>query len=230
MVKGYKHTEETKKKISDASKLHWRQGLNKNIWNRVISTEEHQRRSDAIKLAHREGRMRKVTWFTGIPKSDEHKRKISETRKRMGNLPNPFHKGHQINPKGVHRSPATEFKKGDPRQRHIGLCGRMKQIFPKKHTKIEIMMQDGLHAKNIQFDTNKSVLGICIPDVVIPDKKIAVFCDGDYWHNRPDYKIRDARQNETLQNNGWVVLRFWEHEIHNNVENCVNKVLEVVRQ
>jgi hypothetical protein len=41
----------------------------------------------------------------------EYRRKISEARKGK-NLPNPFHKGHTINV-GKHRSPKTEFKKGE---------------------------------------------------------------------------------------------------------------------
>jgi DNA mismatch endonuclease, patch repair protein len=73
------------------------------------------------------------------------------------------------------------------------------------------------------------------PDIVFQRVKLAVFCDGDFWHGR-DWaqrklklsrgtngrywlaKIernmaRDASNQERLESQGWRVLRFWESEI-----------------
>jgi DNA mismatch endonuclease (patch repair protein) len=67
------------------------------------------------------------------------------------------------------------------------------------------------------------------PDIVFLRPKVAVFVDGCFWHACPVHgtkpagnseywadkflanRLRDARQRETLQSNGWCVLRFWEH-------------------
>lgn len=68
-------------------------------------------------------------------------------------------------------------------------------------------------------------------DIAFPRLKVAVFVDGCYWHNcalhgpsKPltngwywDTKLagnvaRDADTNRRLADDGWVVLRFWEHD------------------
>jgi DNA mismatch endonuclease, patch repair protein len=69
------------------------------------------------------------------------------------------------------------------------------------------------------------------PDLVFPRQKIAVFVDGCFWHGCPEHYVlprsrrdfwlakldantdRDRRQTGLLQSQGWLVLRFWEHEV-----------------
>lgn len=70
------------------------------------------------------------------------------------------------------------------------------------------------------------------PDVVFDEKKIAVFVDGCFWHGCPvckkplpehnreywEKKIsrnveRDKTNTEALIEDGWTVVRIWEHEI-----------------
>jgi DNA mismatch endonuclease, patch repair protein len=73
------------------------------------------------------------------------------------------------------------------------------------------------------------------PDFVFQREKVAVFCDGDFWHGRNwpqrraklhagsnadywvakiDYNRRRDRQNRRLLNEaGWTVIRLWESDI-----------------
>jgi len=73
------------------------------------------------------------------------------------------------------------------------------------------------------------------PDLVFSGARVAVFCDGDFWHGRdwaclrrklesgtnPGYwaaKIesnikRDTRNAASLEAAGWIVLRLWETDI-----------------
>jgi DNA mismatch endonuclease (patch repair protein) len=73
------------------------------------------------------------------------------------------------------------------------------------------------------------------PDIVFRRTRIAVFCDGDFWHGRSwrsrrakllrgsnaDYWVqkiraniaRDRRHTRVLTANGWLVLRYWESDI-----------------
>jgi len=71
------------------------------------------------------------------------------------------------------------------------------------------------------------------PDFIFQNKKIAIFIDGCFWHGcRKCKKIpssnhnywfqkiknnrkRDKKANNDLKCDGWIVLRFWEHEIKN---------------
>lgn len=81
------------------------------------------------------------------------------------------------------------------------------------------------------------------PDIVFTKKKIAVFVDGCFWHKCPVCfkepetrkefwmkKIqsnidRDKKVNEQLQQDGWIVVRVWEHEIRKNPEDVLNAML-----
>jgi DNA mismatch endonuclease, patch repair protein len=81
------------------------------------------------------------------------------------------------------------------------------------------------------------------PDIVFVNKKIAIFIDGCFWHKCPDCfqepdtrkefwmkKIgsnveRDEKNTRQLTDDGWTVLRFWEHEIRREPENVVRKIV-----
>ena len=75
------------------------------------------------------------------------------------------------------------------------------------------------------------------PDVVFPTEQVVVFVDGCFWHGCPhcnrrvpetnreywESKIkgnveRDRLNREKLMNDGWCVVRIWEHEIRKRSE------------
>lgn len=97
----------------------------------------------------------------------------------------------------------------------------------KKDTKIEITLQEELSKRNIKFSKHSIIPNICVPDIIIKGYKIAVFADGDYWHNLPKRIEIDKRQNKLLKETGWKVLRFWEHEIHENPDKCAKIIQEI---
>jgi DNA mismatch endonuclease (patch repair protein) len=88
------------------------------------------------------------------------------------------------------------------------------------------------------------------PDIVFTSRKIAVFCDGDFWHGRhwhqlsrklsagtnPSYWLqkieanrrRDRRTDEALRRVGWTVLRFWETDIQRDPNHIAHKIAEIV--
>ena len=84
------------------------------------------------------------------------------------------------------------------------------------------------------------------PDIIIPDKKIAIFLHGCFWHRCPKHykepksnrkywlpKIdknaeRDKKNIRLLKNSGWKVVRIWEHELKKNSEDALKKIAEVV--
>jgi len=120
---------------------------------------------------------------------------------------------------------------------------RLRQIFPKKDTEIEIRMQKALRGKRISFEAHKPILNVCQADMFIRPN-ICVFCDGDWWHANPKfydrgnlkskvqiYNIkRDALHNQILQREGHIVLRFWEDEINNSIENCVERIIKTMQK
>jgi len=122
----------------------------------------------------------------------------------------------------------------------------MKRIHS-KDTKVEIMLRTALWQKNVRYRKNYSELP-GKPDIAITSKKIAVFIDGEFWHgfdwdnkknkiksNRTYWipKIertiqRDIDNTRKIEEMGWIVIRFWEKEVKHNLDECTNKVLDVI--
>lgn len=89
------------------------------------------------------------------------------------------------------------------------------------------------------------------PDVAFLGARVAVFCDGDFWHGRDlaarvarlerghnaPYWVakiaanvaRDERHTASLRSDDWLVLRFWETDVLRHAEVCAQRVLEAVR-
>ncbi len=101
---------------------------------------------------------------------------------------------------------------------------RLKQKLPLKDTLIERLVCEGLARREIGHYSQYSILGACQADKAFPDCKLAVFCDGDYWHRRDDIARKDERINKLLRNNGWTVLRFWETDIKQNPEQIIDTI------
>ena len=94
----------------------------------------------------------------------------------------------------------------------------------------EMVLRRALVLAAVRFRSNpKDVPGS--PDVVIDDRKTAVFMHGCFWHGcpkhyrapktRPAYwqekvsrtQERDRATAETLRRHGWRVVTVWEHEL-----------------
>lgn len=105
-------------------------------------------------------------------------------------------------------------------------------------------MRRALHARGLRFRVDYPVLPRRRADVVFPKHRIAVFIDGCFWHACPEHgtvakanaaywasklttnKQRDRDTDRRLGEEGWTVLRFWEHE---QVEAIGDVIEQVVR-
>lgn len=111
-----------------------------------------------------------------------------------------------------------------------------------KNSKPELRLRRALWQANVRFRLyRKDLPGK--PDMVIEKFKLVIFVDGDFWHGyqwqqrKPKTnqafwipKIernmqRDRFVTQTLEAMGYTVMRFWEHEVKENLANCVNQVL-----
>jgi DNA mismatch endonuclease (patch repair protein) len=99
-------------------------------------------------------------------------------------------------------------------------------------TKPEQRLRSLLHRDGLRFRKDLLVRAGTIkvkPDVVFTRGRVAVFVDGCFWHGCPDHgrrprvnsdywgpKLernaeRDARVDAALSEEGWEVVRVWEH-------------------
>ena len=81
-------------------------------------------------------------------------------------------------------------------------------------------------------------------DIVFTKARVAVFVDGCFWHGCPEHhrpatknsefwqskisdnKRRDAETNSALVDQGWTVIRCWEHEDPTSVADHIVSVLD----
>lgn len=118
-----------------------------------------------------------------------------------------------------------------------------------KDSEIELKLRKALWEKGYRYRKNvKSIYGH--PDIAFIGKKIAIFCDSEFWHGfdwehrKNDFKVRrdfwipkiernmerDKKVTERLTQSGWVVIRFWGNEINKNLDRCVKAVEEAVKR
>ena len=110
-----------------------------------------------------------------------------------------------------------------------------------KDSKIEVLLRKELWSRGLRYRKNVNrIYGK--PDIVFIGKKIAVFCDSEFWHGynweerKKDFKShqefwipkiernmeRDVEVTARLESEGWTVIRFWGNEIKKNTIGCVD--------
>ena len=131
----------------------------------------------------------------------------------------PHNKYHLIGRYG-NDNPATR-----PEVREKIRIARLKQKMPTKDTNIEKIIKHKLEIYHIKYQQNSPIENLCQPDFVIESRKVAIFADGCYWHgcpihcpDRAERRLRDQNLTNLLISKGWMVLRFWEHDILDNLE------------
>ena len=108
-----------------------------------------------------------------------------------------------------------------------------------KNTSIDMAMKRMLSDAGARFVMYPKMDGN--PDFAILSRKVAIFCDGDFWHgynyrngkkptrgywrNKIEGNMRrDRRVSQRLRYHGWSVLRFWEHDIMKRPAKCRGKI------
>ena len=118
-----------------------------------------------------------------------------------------------------------------------------------KDTFIEVKLRHLLWGKGYRYRKNyKDLPGN--PDIVLTKYKIAIFCDGEFFHGRNWEELRehlknsnnsqfwiskiarnidrDDEINKKLNAMGWTVLRFWGEDIKKHPDECVRVIEETI--
>ncbi|WP_136467881.1 very short patch repair endonuclease [Flagellimonas onchidii] len=118
-----------------------------------------------------------------------------------------------------------------------------------KNTKPELAFRKALWAAGYRYRIDyKKLIGK--PDIVLKKHKTVIFIDGEFWHgynweerkqriktNREFWipKIerniqRDQEVNAALDALGYTVFRFWESEVKEHLDDCLQKVFESLKR
>lgn len=113
-------------------------------------------------------------------------------------------------------------------------------------TKAELAVRRLVHAAGLRYRVNARPEPDLrrTADLLFTRARVAVFIDGCYWHGCPEHlrmptknqdywrgkigrnQTRDLETTSRLEERGWLVLRFWEHEPPDRV---AERVAQVVR-
>ena len=121
------------------------------------------------------------------------------------------------------------------------------QAVKNKDSQIELLLRKELWSRGLRYRKNVNrIYGK--PDIVFIGKKVAVFCDSEFWHGynweerKKDFKShqefwipkiernreRDAEVTAFLESEGWTVIRFWGNEIKKNTAQCADIIEKAV--
>ena len=124
-----------------------------------------------------------------------------------------------------------------------GDVSRRMSRMPRRDTAPELLLRRELHRRGLRFTLTSRLPGR--PDIVFSRARLAVFCDGCFWHLCPAHATfpknngewwrskleanaaRDRRQDLALEELGWLPVRVWEHEA---VEEAADRLQQLWRQ
>ncbi|WP_238447094.1 very short patch repair endonuclease [Micromonospora sp. 4G55] len=126
-----------------------------------------------------------------------------------------------------------------------GVSGRM-QRQRRKDTQPELAIRRALHRAGLRYRIGVPVTSSRrrTIDIAFTRIKLAVFVDGCFWHGCPQHatwpkanaawweakilknRERDRETTRQLEDEGWTVIRIWEHE---PAENAADRLVDVVR-
>ena len=123
-----------------------------------------------------------------------------------------------------------------------------------KDTEPELLVRQALWKRGLRYRVNVRTLP-GKPDIVFTRAKIAIFCDGDFWHGH-NWAVRgmasleeelnsysefwrskilsnierDSKNTLALTESGWIVIRLWESDIRKDLTSYITTIIETYKQ
>lgn len=236
--KDKKHSKETRRKISEALKKHagWWKGkkFSKNHKKRL--SEAHTGQSPWNKGLTKFTDKRVALYGENGGKSRKGKKLSEETKQKIS-----IHrKGKKLSEK-VKRNMNRAQKKAKKEMFAKMTKGRRREYCkswiesghanPSSIEKAIRKVLNGLgigYKTQVPFSNHKFVV-----DIYIPNRRLIIECNGNYWHNYiifPEKKIRDNALEKYAKNNGYKLIWLWESNIRENPEATLIKGLKEIKE
>jgi DNA mismatch endonuclease, patch repair protein len=115
-------------------------------------------------------------------------------------------------------------------------------------TYLELKLEEILKSLNCSYEKHPGIYGK--PDFAYLKQKIAIFADSDFWHGysweskklelKTNKKFwlkkiernmaRDVEVTDHLQQQGWIVIRFWGHDILKKPGDCKGVLTQALQE
>jgi DNA mismatch endonuclease, patch repair protein len=151
------------------------------------------------------------------------------------------------------KTPATKRATAVPRYENFrprsASASRVGAGNRRQNTTPEILLRRALWAAGVRYRLHQAALP-GRPDLVLVRHRVAVFCDGDFWHGRhwrtskdrlaagwnASYWVakidrnrrRDRQVTRRLRLLGWTVVRVWESDVRRDPVRAAVKILGMI--
>ena len=203
-----KKSHDTQKKMHQSGEL--------TIWNKGLTIDDERVKDNIEKIMSNPNRGENISKkLKYVPKSKEHKENIQ-------------------------KAAILRWKNEDEREKQSYrlISHLIKNNYRNPKTKLENKFQTILESlgflENVDFSYQKQISS-AIFDFYFQNKNILIEVDGDFHHCNPNskhaipkYQIQfktisnDVRKNRIAENKNIKLLRFWESDINNNLEQVIN--------
>lgn len=190
------------------------------IWNKGLTIEDERVKNNIVKVMSNPNRSNNISKkLLGVPKNEEHKKKIKEKAKER-------------------------WQKIDEREKQSER--KIKWLIQNNHnnkkTDLECLFQEFLESlgliENVDFIYQYQV-GLALFDFYIIKNNVLIETDGDFQHCNPNsihsipiYPIQfktvanDVRKNRIAESKSIKLLRFWESDIKNDKDGVIKRLKE----
>lgn len=147
--------------------------------------------------------------------------------------------------KQIHNKLNRDFSKDrSPDSLSVHERSRRMSLIHSKSSKFEQNFILALKKETRKTFNKNDALILGKPDIVFNEDRICVFLDSNFWHGwqyprwkhllKNDFwrkkiernRARDRSVTRKLRADGWLVLRFWEHQLKVDQFTCVKKVID----
>ena len=138
--------------------------------------------------------------------------------------------------------------------REASITHKIMASIKSKDTEPELLVRQALWKRGLRYRVNVRTLP-GKPDIVFTRAKIAIFCDGDFWHGH-NWAVRgmasleeelnsysefwrskilsnierDSKNTLALTESGWIVIRLWESDVRKDLTSCITTIIETYKQ
>lgn len=203
-----KKSHETQRKMYESGELE--------IWNKGLTIDDPRVKSNIDKMLANPERNKKISkGLTGIKRSDEYKEKMSISQKKSWD---------------------NEEKRNKQRDNRINYIKNN----PNKESNLESRFKGILDGLGFNYIFQYEICGYMF-DFYLKDFDIVIEVDGDFWHCNPNTKHKepiyesqkltmknDKKKNDICNKCGIKLIRFWEDDINNNLNDVINTLKSIL--